>query len=147
MTLYLRHQNRAGGFWTKSWSVTQSDWILSESQMLLSPVLTQANALCSLESLSGQRDLYHGFAFYQGNSDTIFQWSPEKNSWVTLNQNGLGALTQTSCETWVNWLVCALSFDLYSLSHLLEYQSWSPGNFTAMQSSFKWLTKLTLKVF
>lgn len=41
-------------------------------------MLMQANAPCSLESLSGWEDLYQGFAFYQGDSDTIFQLSPEK---------------------------------------------------------------------
>jgi len=91
--------------------------------MLMSAVLMQANAPYSLQSLSGRGGLYQGFALYQGDGDTIFQCSLEKNNRVTLNQNCLGALTQNSCMTWVKWLVCACSFHLYSLSYLLGYQS------------------------
>lgn len=78
MGLYLRHQTRAGGFWTKLFPETGFAWILSQSQMLISPMLMQANGPCSMMSLSAQGDLYQGFSFYHGDSDTIFQLSPEK---------------------------------------------------------------------
>lgn len=53
---YLRHQTRAGGFWTKLFPGTGFAWILSLSQMLMSPMLMQANGPCSTMSLSGQGD-------------------------------------------------------------------------------------------
>lgn len=77
MALYLRYQL---GLMISGQELDQEHDSLGffQSQMLMSPMLMQASASCSLERLSGWGDLHQGFTFYQGDSNTIFQQSPEK---------------------------------------------------------------------
>lgn len=77
MTLYLRHHP---GLMISGQNLDQEHDSLGfcQLQMLMAPMLMQASASCSLKRLSGRGDLHQGFAFYQGDSNTIFQQSPEK---------------------------------------------------------------------